>query len=62
MDKAVEIMAVNREEEKDDASSLDISALSEDPDLIRQVQHSHEDRGQGCVMEEKAELNICRQR
>ncbi len=76
MDKAVEIMAVNREElkrlidqipeqdalqvydfigylnmkrEKDDVSSLDISALSEDLNLIRQVQHSREDREQGRV-------------
>jgi hypothetical protein len=49
MDKAVEIMAVNREKEKDDASSLDISALSEDPDLIRQAQNSREDREQGRV-------------
>jgi hypothetical protein len=46
---AAQIMAVIREEEKDDASSLDISALSEDPDLIRQVQHSREDREQGRV-------------
>lgn len=32
-----------------DVSSLDVSTLSVDPDLIRQVQHSREDREQGRV-------------
>lgn len=44
MDKAVEIMAVNREELK-----RLIDQIPEDPDLIRQVQHSREDREQGRV-------------
>lgn len=53
---------LNTKREKDDVSSLDISALSEDPDFIRQVQHSREDHEQGRVMEEKSGLNICGQR
>ncbi|MNW19843.1 hypothetical protein D3C71_2199960 [compost metagenome] len=42
--------------EKDAVSPLDISALSEDPDLIRQVQHSREDREHGRVYAREAGL------
>lgn len=40
---------LNMKREKVDVSSLDISSLSEDPDLIRQIQHSRQDREQGRV-------------
>lgn len=49
-------MAVNREGEKGDVLSLDISTLSEDLDLIRQVQRSRQDREHGRVYAREAGL------
>lgn len=47
---------LNMKREKDNFSSLDVSALSEDSDLIRQVQNSREDRKQGRVYGREAGL------
>lgn len=43
-----------------DVSSLDVSTLSVDPDLIRQVQHSREDREQGRVYGREGGLEYLR--
>ncbi|AKG37520.1 hypothetical protein VK70_00345 [Paenibacillus durus ATCC 35681] len=46
----------NMKREKDNTPSLDISSLSKDPDLIRQVLHSREDCEQGRVYGREAGL------
>ncbi len=43
-----------------DVSTLDVSTMSEDPDLIRQVQHSREDREQGRVYGREGGLEYLR--
>ncbi|SDF53651.1 hypothetical protein SAMN04488542_11285 [Fontibacillus panacisegetis] len=53
---------LNMKREKDDTLSEVISSLSEDSDLIRQVQQSREDHEQGRSMEGKPDSNICRRR
>ncbi|MNY48743.1 hypothetical protein D3C86_1840990 [compost metagenome] len=51
---------LNMKREREAAQQLDIEVLSEDEDLIRQVQKSREDRKAGRVYGQEAGLNYLR--
>ncbi|MCZ8516136.1 hypothetical protein O9H85_27800 [Paenibacillus filicis] len=51
---------LNMKREREAAQQLDIEALSEDVDLIRQVQKSREDRNSGRVYGQQAGLDYLR--
>jgi hypothetical protein len=53
---------LNMKREREAAQHLDIEALSEDVDLIRQVQHSREDRNSGRVYDQQAGLDYLREK
>ncbi|MCY9693013.1 hypothetical protein [Paenibacillus alginolyticus] len=53
---------LNMKREREDAQQLDIEALSEDVDLMRQVQKSREDRNSGRVYGQQAGLDYLREK
>lgn len=55
--KAVLIMGVDREE---DVQGIDVKVLSEDKDLIRQVQKSREERQAGLFYDQQTGLDYLR--
>jgi hypothetical protein len=51
---------LNLKREREDAQGIDLKALSEDHDLIRQVQKSREDRKVGRVYDQQTGLDYLR--
>lgn len=53
---------LNMKREREAAQFLDIEALSEDEDLVRQIKQSREDRNSGRVYDQQAGLNYLREK
>lgn len=51
---------LNMKREREDAQGIDVKVLSEDQDLIRQVQKSREDRKAGHVYDQQTGLDYLR--
>jgi len=51
---------LNMKRERADSQQLDVASLAEDADLIRQVEHSREDRKHGRIYAKEAGLDYLR--